>query len=147
VLDDLEEFIAQVQGEVRVGPLHALNGDRIQVRQLFQNIISNALKYRKEKQAPHIQVKSHITQNGFCEITVEDNGIGFDERDLERMFQPFERLHTSVELEGTGIGLTTCQRIVLRHGGEITARSEPGKGSVFIIRLPLHHNKEKPETH
>ena len=76
------------------------------------------------------------SSNGFCHLVVEDNGIGFDEKYLDRIFRPFERLHSWGEYEGTGMGLATCEKIVLRHGGEITARSTPGVGSTFYIRLP-----------
>ena len=75
-----------------------------------------------------------------CEITVEDRGIGFSEGDIEKIFEPFVRLHGSDIYEGTGMGLTTCKKIVDRHGGEIMARSKPECGSIFVVHLPLHHN-------
>jgi signal transduction histidine kinase len=76
-----------------------------------------------------------------CQITVEDNGIGFDEKYLERIFQPFQRLHGRNEYEGTGIGLTICQRIVDRHGGNIMAKSAPNAGAVFVVSLPARHSE------
>lgn len=136
VVDDLQESISRVGGTIKIGAMHHLTADRVQVRQLLQNIFSNALKYRKENEPPVVTIESRILDNGFCEISVADNGIGFDEQDLGRIFHPFERLRGSDRYEGTGIGLTTCQRIVVRHGGEITARSAPGRGSTFIVRLP-----------
>jgi signal transduction histidine kinase len=138
VVDDLEEQIKKENATVKLSVLHDLEGDRVQVRQLFQNIIANALKFRKENRPPVVQVHSRLTDDGMCEIMVEDNGIGFDEKYLARIFTPFERLHPSSKYEGTGIGLATCSSIAARHGGEITARSVPGKGSVFIVKLPSH---------
>ncbi|MEW6429471.1 MAG: ATP-binding protein [Thermodesulfobacteriota bacterium] len=125
------------QAVIRVHTLHNLEGDRTQFWQLFQNLLANALKYRDKTRTPDIVVKSRTLADNLCEISVEDNGIGFDERHLERIFQPFERLHAGEGYEGTGIGLATCRKIVLRHHGEITARSVPGRGSTFIVRLPL----------
>ncbi|MBU0729704.1 MAG: PAS domain S-box protein [Proteobacteria bacterium] len=137
VVQDLEESINLAGGRVEFGPLHTLNGDRVQVRQLFQNMITNSLKYRREYVPPVITVKSTLIGDEFCEITVQDNGIGFDEKFITKIFQPFERLHEIPGCEGSGIGLTTCKKIVSRHGGEITARSKPDQGATFIVRLPL----------
>lgn len=141
VVEHLEERIAQSGGLVTVQSDHVLRGDRMQVWQLFQNIISNALKYRKDDETPVVTVASHALDGHLCEITVTDNGIGFDEQYLERIFVPFVRLHARSKYEGSGMGLATCKKIVTRHGGEITARSTPGKGSTFIIRLPLWHGE------
>ncbi|PIY20757.1 MAG: hypothetical protein COZ12_08320, partial [Deltaproteobacteria bacterium CG_4_10_14_3_um_filter_60_8] len=146
VVDDLEEQIKKENATIKLAVLHDLEGDRVQVRQLFQNIIANALKFRKANRPPVVQVRSRLTEDGMCEIMVEDNGIGFDEKYLARIFTPFERLHPSSKYEGSGIGLATCSSIATRHGGEITARSVPGKGSVFIVRLPQHQGA-KPRQH
>ncbi len=136
LVEDFEEKMSKEHGDIRVSILHELEGDRVQVRQLFQNIISNALKFRKENRNPLIQIKSRLLDNGICEITVEDNGIGINEKNICRIFNPFVRLHSYNQYEGTGIGLATCSSIALRHGGEITARSTPGKGTVFVVRIP-----------
>jgi signal transduction histidine kinase len=89
-------------------------------------------------------VESSILNGGFmppsCEIRVRDNGIGFEEKYLDRVFTIFQRLHGRAEYEGTGIGLAICRKIVQRHGGSITATSRPGEGSTFIVRLPIHHH-------
>lgn len=143
VLADFEERIRQAQGNVGVGALTAIEGDRTQLRQLFQNLIANALKYRKENLPPVIEVKGRKLPGGLYEITVQDNGIGFEEKYAERIFQPFVRLHGRHEYEGTGIGLATCEKIVARHGGRITAKSSPGEGSIFIIQLPLAQRKRQ----
>jgi len=137
VCADLEERIRQSGGKVRLGELAVVQGDRVQLRQLFQNLLSNALKYRKEDVPPLVEVRSRLLPGRLCEITVQDNGIGFAEEEAARIFQPFVRLHGRGKYEGSGMGLTTCEKIVTRHGGGISARSRPGNGSIFIIQLPL----------
>jgi signal transduction histidine kinase len=143
VLGDFEEKIRQAQGNVGVGSLAAIEGDRIQLRQLFQNLIANALKYRRKNLPPVIEIKGRTLPGKIYEITVQDNGIGFEEKYAERIFQPFVRLHGRHEYEGTGIGLATCEKIVARHGGRIIAKSRPGEGSIFIIQLPLAQRKRR----
>lgn len=137
VCDDLEERIRRSGGVVRLGELAVVQGDRVQLRQLFQNLLSNALKYRKEDVPPLVEVRSRLLPGRLCEITVQDNGIGFAEEEAVRIFQPFVRLHGRDKYEGSGMGLTTCEKIVTRHSGRISARSRPGHGSIFIIHLPL----------
>ena len=142
VLQDLEEQLAKTGGKVEVGPLTVMEGDSLQLRQLFQNIIVNALKYSREWSEPRVRITGRLVKGtNMVDIMVEDNGIGFDEKYLDRIFRPFERLHSWGEYEGTGMGLATCEKIVLRHGGEITARSTPGIGSTFYIRLPCRANR------
>jgi signal transduction histidine kinase len=116
------------------------------MRQLFQNLISNGLKYHGEER-PVIKVySSPSSQDVFHEIHVEDNGIGFDELHLDKIFMPFQRLHgKSAPYNGTGMGLAICRRILQHHGGSITARSNPGKGSTFIVRLPKKHSGDYRE--
>ncbi|MFC1512908.1 PAS domain S-box protein [Thermodesulfobacteriota bacterium] len=139
VVENLEERINQVQGRVDIGLLQDIEGDRVMVRQLFQNVICNALKYRKDDVEPLVLIQGRLVDDDFVEITVEDNGIGFDEKYLDRIFIPFERLQCGDKYEGTGIGLATCEKIVVHHGGQITARSQPGVGTTFVIRLPRSH--------
>ena len=143
VMADFEERIRQAQGDVGVGALAAIEGDKTQLRQLFQNLIANALKYRQADMPPKVEVKGRTLPGKIYEITVQDNGIGFEEKYAERIFQPFVRLHGRYEYEGTGIGLATCEKIVARHGGRITAKSRPGEGSIFIIQLPLAQRKRQ----
>lgn len=139
VVENLEERIRQVRGTVDVGFLQAIEGDRVMVRQLFQNVICNALKYRKDDVEPQVLVEGRVVDDDFVEVTVTDNGIGFDEKFLDRIFIPFERLECGDKYEGTGIGLATCEKIVVHHGGMITAKSQPGIGTTFVIRLPRRH--------
>ena len=137
VLSDLEASIVQSGGEIQVEDLPAVEADPTQMRQLFQNLIGNALKFHKESQKPVIRVRGNSSGNREIAIMVEDNGIGFDEKYIDRIFSPFERLHGRNEYQGTGMGLAICKKIVERHGGSMTARSAPDKGSIFIINLPL----------
>ncbi|HVE11804.1 MAG TPA: ATP-binding protein, partial [Elusimicrobiota bacterium] len=135
-LADLEERLAETGGAVEVGPLPRMRVDAEQMRQLFQNLLSNALKFRRPEEAPRIAISSRKLAGGLVEIAVADNGIGFEEKYLDRIFKPFQRLHPMGVYEGSGIGLSICQKIVERHGGMITARSAPGKGTTFLITLP-----------
>ena len=143
---NLEEIVAEVAGHMRdkirekkanlnAGSLPSLKADPLQMRQLFQNLISNALIYYKQTTAPEISITGAL-KNGNHEITVMDNGIGFDEKYINRIFKPFGRLHGKNLFSGTGMGLAICKKIVHRHQGSITAKSVLGKGSSFIIILP-----------
>ncbi len=122
------------------------------MEQLFQNLLSNSLKYRSEGKpiikvtANHVKdpaSKKTSTGGQWVRILVEDNGIGFDEKYRDRIFQPFQRLHGRSQYEGTGMGLAICRKIVERHGGTITAESAPGKGATFIITLPVNQTSRK----
>jgi PAS domain S-box-containing protein len=136
VVEDLEAQITKTGGQVVIDDLPPVQGDPLQLRLLLQNLIGNALKYHIPETPPVVKV--HARQiPGWVEIMVEDNGIGFDQKEVEKIFQPFQRLVGRNHYEGTGIGLAICKKIVERHGGEITAISEPGKGSTFIVTLPV----------
>ena len=137
-LANLEILIKENNARIEVGDLPTVWADRIQMVQLFQNLIGNAVKFHRPGEAPRVKVYARLRdENGAYEICVEDNGIGFEERYLDQVFLPFERLHGgSSGYEGVGMGLAICKKIVERHGGEITATSELGKGSTFIVRLP-----------
>jgi len=139
VLSDLEVRIVKTGGEMHVEGLPVISADPTQMRQLFQNLIGNALKFHKEGEKPRVKV--HCAAAGSAwQIMVEDNGIGFEERYLDRIFAPFQKLHSRSEYEGTGMGLAICKKIVERHGGSITATSTPGAGTIFIVRLPLRQS-------
>jgi signal transduction histidine kinase len=153
VVSDLEARIEQVNGRVEVGELPSVEADPLQVRQLMQNLIGNSLKYNRPDVPPVVSIYSHhlsepssATPAGssgpYCQILVEDNGIGFEEIYSEKIFTIFQRLHGRTEYEGTGVGLAVCRKIVERHGGTITARSTPGKGSTFTVTLPVRQPKE-----
>jgi PAS domain S-box-containing protein len=141
VLSDLEVRIQEKKAKVEIGSLPTLAVDPTQMRQLFQNLIGNALKFQRPGVPPGIRVEATVTpgrtDGGTCRITVADNGIGFDNKYAEQIFKVFERLHGRDEYEGTGIGLAVCRKVVERHGGTIMAEGTPGQGSCFTIELPL----------
>jgi signal transduction histidine kinase len=113
------------------------------MRQLFQNLISNALKFARKEQPPVVQIESRLLQKELWEIVVQDNGIGFEQRFAEQIFRPFQRLHGRSEFEGNGIGLTIVEKIVARHGGSIFAESHLGKGTKFVITLPAKNKYQE----
>jgi PAS domain S-box-containing protein len=135
-LSDLDLRIEAAGATVELSELPVIEADPSQMTQLFQNLIANAVKFHRPEEPPRIKIFSS-TEAGWCEIYVEDNGIGFHERHLKLIFTPFERLHSRGKYEGVGMGLAICRKIAERHGGRITARSTPGKGSTFIVTLPL----------
>jgi PAS domain S-box-containing protein len=155
VLSDLEVRIEQTKAVLKVGDLPTIEADPLQMRQLFQNLISNAMKFQPSGQQPVLEIRAEIIKGQFagtpeedpyaeqCQITIQDNGIGFEEKYHEKIFAVFQRLHGRNEYEGTGVGLAVCRRITDRHGGSITARSQPGQGASFIITLPVRHAKKE----
>ncbi|MHB0981417.1 MAG: sensor histidine kinase [Thermoleophilia bacterium] len=144
VVSDLENRIERVKGRVEIGRLPTIYADPTQMHQLLQNLIGNALRFHPEDSEPLVRVAAQIEGNE-CRLSVEDNGIGFDMQYLDRIFKPFQRLHGREEYEGSGMGLAICRRIVERHGGSITASSAPGKGTTFLVILPVHQVKETNE--
>ncbi len=152
VLSDLEVRIQETGGRVEVTDLPTIDADPLQIRQLLQNLIGNALKFHRPDAPPIIKIGGSFLKEGENEglngsggmyrLSIEDNGIGFDEKYLDRIFTPFQRLHGRNEFEGTGIGLAVCRKIVERHGGSLTALSKPGTGSTFIATLPVKQAKE-----
>ncbi|HEX4084276.1 MAG TPA: ATP-binding protein [Chthoniobacteraceae bacterium] len=148
VVSDLEVRIEQTQANVEIGRLPVIDADPVQMRQLIQNLLSNALKFQRPEVTPEVIVSAKVLDNAdslpgampgeeLCQIVIKDNGIGFDERYLDRIFQVFQRLHSRSEYEGTGIGLAVCRKIADRHGGAIYAKSAEGEGATFIVTLPV----------
>jgi chemotaxis family two-component system sensor kinase Cph1 len=138
-LSNLEVQIEETKGVVEVDSLPTVRVDRLQMVQLFQNLIGNALKFHREGVPPHVKIYSSGGDEknpAPVEICIEDNGIGFDEKYLSRIFAPFERLHGKEQYQGVGMGLAICMKIVERHSGAITATSTIGAGSTFIVTLP-----------
>jgi PAS domain S-box-containing protein len=144
VISDLEVRIEKCKGAVRFESLPTIEADSTQMQQLFMNLLTNALKFSKPGIPPLVTIEAKILQESplgesgtACQITVKDNGIGFDEKYLTRIFTIFQRLHGQQTYEGTGIGLAVCRKIIDRHGGFITARSQPNEGATFIVTLPV----------
>ena len=134
VRTDLSHYITGAAATVDVGDLPVVMADRTQLRQLLQNLIGNAVKFRGEA-APVVRVTARETPAGWA-VSVADNGIGIDPRFADRVFQVFQRLNPVERYPGTGIGLAVCRRIVERHGGTLTLESVPDKGSTFTFTLP-----------
>lgn len=160
VVSDLEVKIEQTGALIEIGKMPTLQADPMQLRQLLQNLIGNALKFQEKDTIPTVKIEARYTVNRteratsssaaasdiskeMCRITVTDNGIGFDEKYLDRIFKVFQRLHPRDIHEGTGVGLAICRKIAERHGGTITAQSEPDQGAKFIVTLPVRHEKTR----
>jgi two-component system CheB/CheR fusion protein len=144
VLSDLDIRIAETGAQVEVSDLPTIDADPILIRQLLQNLIGNALKFHKKGHAPVVRVgcgaarsDTALDSADMWAISVADQGIGFEEKYLDRIFTMFQRLHGRNEYEGTGVGLAICRKIAWSHGGDITATSMPGQGSVFTVTLPM----------
>jgi PAS domain S-box-containing protein len=140
-VDLFEEDLKKSGGIVKIDDLPVIDAEETQMLRLFQNLIGNAVKYHDEKS---LLINIFSRHNGkTCEIYIKDNGIGFEQEFSERIFKPFQRLHGRNQYEGTGMGLAICRKIVERHGGSIRAESEPGKGSTFIITLPVIQKRNR----
>ncbi len=137
VQEDFKFELAERNAKVVVGDLPQIQGHPFLIRQLFQNLIENALKFSHSSRPLCIEIRCPSRAvNGLCEIQVVDNGIGFEEQDAEHIFKPFERLHGKSRYEGTGMGLAICRKIAERHGGSIRAQSNLNQGSEFVVALP-----------
>lgn len=148
VLQWLEfEMSGEIQhcgGQLEIEPLPVIEADESQIQILFRHLVQNALKYRRLEVSPLIRIYGKLLESHagsyetpWLEIRIQDNGIGFNEKYLDRIFKVFQKLHSQTEFSGTGIGLATCKKIVEQHSGSITASSEPGQGTTFIITLPI----------
>jgi signal transduction histidine kinase len=151
VCDDLSLRIAEHNADIQIDPLPTLIGDAVQIRQLFQNLLSNALKFSQPDQPPVVRISSrYVTASElpndvmpipgdaprFLEISVADNGIGFDNKYRDRIFQVFQRLYPQSKYSGTGVGLAICRKVVENHAGTIHVTSQVGEGSTFRVYLP-----------
>ncbi len=150
VLLTLDWAVSQHKAQLNITSLPIVNGDEMQLRQLFQNLLSNALKFTPAGQSARVAIHSmvkprrdlpdHVKPTSdahfFHQVCIQDMGIGFEEKYLDRIFQVFQRLHNKNDFPGTGVGLAICQRVVENHGGGITAESKPGEGATFYVYLP-----------
>jgi len=145
VVEDLEGRIETVHGRVELGPLPAIDAEPLQMRQVLQTLTGNALKSRRPDVPPLVKVTAeiipdpHAPENRLCQLTVSDNGIGFEEKHAARIFELFQRLHSRNEYEGTGMGLAIVRKIAVYHGGDVIAKSKPGEGATFVVTLPVAH--------
>ncbi len=137
VIVDLETSITDAGARIEVGELPVLEADPLQMRQLLQNLLGNALKYRHKDRIPTIRLSGARVNSQYHAITVADNGIGFNDQHAEKIFKMFERLHGRTEYAGSGIGLAICRKIVERHGGMIGATGIAGEGATFTVTPPL----------
>jgi len=150
LLVDIDDEVREKKATISIEEIPALYVSPTLMRPLFQNLINNALKYRRKNVDPVIKIRSEISLaisdreknlvNKYCRIFVEDNGIGFDQKYAEDIFGMFRRLHQHDEFEGTGVGLALCKKIVELHNGYISARGKVNEGSTFIISVPLQHD-------
>jgi len=154
ILSDLELLVKEKNAVIEVDSLPQIEAVPGQMRQVFQNILTNALKFSKKSEQPRIKITAECVadksfdspamENGeYYKISIADNGIGFDELYKEKIFTIFQRLHTKEKYEGTGIGLAITKKIIDKHNGLITAKSEEGKGSCFQFILPARQFKRR----
>ena len=158
VIDDLDPRLESTHGTIELGELPTIKADPQQMYQMLQNLLSNAVKFHKPDRSPLVKVSCELlpasadpdaegAQSGaHCILSIEDNGIGFDEKYTDRIFTVFQRLHGKEKYEGTGIGLAVVRKIVERHGGMIVAYSSPGEGATFLVTLPIHYGKKEIEV-
>jgi light-regulated signal transduction histidine kinase (bacteriophytochrome) len=135
VLEDIHKSVTDENAEIKTGNLPLICGYTTEIQQLFQNLLVNAIKFRKKDAVPEIAVTCRSIKS-FWEFAVKDNGIGMDEKHSERIFIIFQRLHNRGEYKGSGIGLAHCKKIVELHGGRIWVKSKPGEGCTFYFTLP-----------
>jgi PAS domain S-box-containing protein len=149
IIDELRSVELAVPLEETTGtvsipePLPTVQGDVVQIRQLLQNLVSNGLKYHKKDVAPQVTIQARRQDDGMVRVDVQDNGIGIEPQYHDKLFVMFQRLHSSAEYEGTGIGLAVCKKIIERHKGEIGITSTPGEGSTFWFTLPASQTCEE----
>jgi signal transduction histidine kinase len=159
VVADLETRLQQTGGRVEIGDLPTIDADPIQMRQLFQNLIGNSLKFQRKEVHPRVTISGSLVpppasrdgaaRGPWCELSFQDNGVGFEPMYAEQIFDLFQRLHGREEYEGTGMGLAICKKIVERHGGQIAAAGAPGQGARFTVSLPVTRPEQPsiaPET-
>ncbi len=135
-LNNLKLLVEETGTTLTIGRLPTMCVDPVQITQLFQNLINNAIKYRRAGVKPVVDISARKDGGSYI-FTVKDNGIGIEPKHFDRVFTIFQRLHTRSEYPGTGIGLTICAKIIKRHNGSIWVESEPGKGSSFMFSMPV----------
>ena len=143
VIGDLAAQTSEAHATVTRGPdLPSVLVDPSQLRQVFQNLVANALKFHAPDRAPRVHVKAEKSGTDWV-FAIEDNGIGIEPQYAERIFQLFQRLHSQAEYPGTGIGLAICKKIIERHGGRIWLESKPGEGTTFFFTIPVERRSSQ----
>jgi signal transduction histidine kinase len=140
ILSDLQGDITKANADIRVGNIPDVTGNKVQIRMLLQNLISNALKFSDPSRTPIIEISGRVVSSSSYkqfELSIRDNGIGIAEEFQERVFGLFTRLHDYSAYQGSGIGLAVCQRVVNNHGGQIELTSQEGKGTTFKVVFPV----------
>jgi signal transduction histidine kinase len=149
IREDLETVIRESEAEIAMGPLPTVPGEGLLLRQLFQNLLSNAIKFRRAGVRPQIRVESRVvapaelptelahSDQTFHEICIADNGLGFDPKHTEQIFEVFQRLHGKQKFAGSGVGLAIVKKVAGQHGGCVTATGKPGQGATFRVYLPV----------
>ena len=136
VANDLATLPVDGEGRIEIGALPKVRGDPAQLRLVLQNLMTNALKYRRPEVPPRVRIEGVPSEPGTQAFCITDNGIGFEPSQAERIFAPFQRLHAARDYPGSGIGLAICRKVVERHRGRIEAYGEPGRGARFVVVLP-----------
>jgi PAS domain S-box-containing protein len=141
ITENLELELQETEGKVEFSNLPSISGNQLQIRQLFENLITNSLKYRQKDVPPFIEISYDEKNRDHIQITLKDNGIGFDNLYAARIFDPFQRLDGDIKVLGSGLGLSICKKIMLGHLGEIKAEGEIGKGAKFVLTFPLKEER------
>ncbi|QPJ61872.1 MAG: GAF domain-containing protein [Candidatus Nitronauta litoralis] len=139
VLDNLETLLGKNQVLVEAGNLPVLEAHSIYIAQMFQNLLINAVKFKKEGQSGVVKIKSFCRPDGGYDIHIEDDGVGFDMKYADKIFEPLAKLKSPSSKDGSGLGLAIVRKVVQCHGGSIRAESNPGEGAVFVISFPAYH--------
>jgi signal transduction histidine kinase len=153
---DLDDLVREVVGEFeatddgskaewQISALPTVVGDPTLLRQVLVNLIGNAVKFSRDSRPPRVWIEGKAVNDGLAQLSVRDNGVGFDDRYIDKLFGVFQRLHSNRDFEGTGIGLAIVQRIVTRHGGDVAARGRPSEGAEFSFTVPIHSPREGDE--
>jgi signal transduction histidine kinase len=142
IVGEVKPVIESIDGRIEVGPLPVIEADGAQMRHLFRNLIGNSIEFSKSNETLRIRVHGQSIKD-HVQISAEDNGIGFDEGCIDRIFRPFQQLHARRgQYDGTGMGLAICRKIVELHAGAITAKSTSGAESIFTVSLPIISSRE-----
>ena len=141
-LEDLSQLVIESQAEIEnLAPHVKFRADPFQFARMIHNVVSNAIKYRKPNEPPKVTIASEPVADCAVRVSIVDNGIGFEAKYAEQVFEPFKRLHSPAKYPGSGIGLAICKSIADRHGWRLSIRSAPGEGTTFFITIPIYEEE------